>query len=249
MGKQNEIEIDLGVLFLYLLKKIKVIAFGTLLFLVTALIVSSIFLPVQYTATTRVYVLNRDTGNDVSYSDYQVANQMIEDYRVLITGVNVTKEVIQQLKLEMTEEDLEKMIQIEVLKNTRILQIGVEDIDPVRAANIANCVREVASAQIKDIMDVEAVNLIYEAETPMEPSGPNVVKITLLTAAAGMFLIVVYYGFVCVMDDAIRTEEDVETYLNLSVLSVIPNSDVLEKRDDSRDKAEFKKNAGIKRKC
>ena len=246
MEKQNEMELDLGVLMLYLLQKSKIIAVVTLLVAAAAFGISSFALPVQYTASTRVYVLNRNGGSDLSYSDYQVADQMIEDYSILITGTNVTREVISRLELNMTEEKLEKMIRVEVLKNTRILQISVKDTDPVRAAEIANCVRTVASEQIKTIMAAEAVNLIYEAETPREPSGPDVLKITLFSALGGLLTASMYFGILCVLDDGIRTEEDVASQLNLCVLSVIPNSQLLEKRDNPRRDTEIRKYAGKK---
>lgn len=238
MERQNEMELDLGALMLCLLKKSKMILAASLLAAVVAFAVSSFVIPVRYTASTRVYVLNHNGGGDLSYSDYQLADQMIEDYSVLITGANVTKEVISQMGLAVTEEKLEKMIQVEVPKNTRILQISVRDTDPVRAAEIANCVRTVASDQIQRIMAVEAVNLIYEAETPQKPSGPDVLKITLLSALGGLLLAATYFGILHVMDDGIRTEEDVAAQLNLCVLSAVPNSEALQRRDNPRGSTE-----------
>lgn len=244
MEKGTEMELDLGALMLHLLKKSKIIGAVTLLTAIGAFCVSSFLIPVRYTASTRVYVLNNNTGSDLSYSDYQLADQMIEDYSILITGTNVTKEVISRLKLAVTEEKLEKMIRVEVLRNTRILQISVKDTDPQRAAEIANCVRTVASDQIKRIMAVEAVNLIYEAQTPLEPSGPDVLKITLFSALGGMVLAAMYFAISHVTDDSIRTEEDVAAQLNLCVLSVVPDSEALQRRDNPRGNTEMKKHAG-----
>lgn len=230
MKKEVELEIDLWDLMLHMMKKSKSILSVALLCTVLALVVGCL-LPPEYTGSTRIYVLNRERGLDISYSDYQVADQMLADYKVLITGANVTQEVIEKLELPMTKDELEKMIRLEAPKGTRFLEISITSKDPVQAVAIANAVREVACAEIQRIMDVEAVNLVYEAEMPQEPSGPPLLKITLISGATAMCLMMMYHAFRYVMDDSIRTEEDVEAQLGLHVLAVIPSSEKITKQN------------------
>lgn len=222
MDKDYEIEIDLRTLLLYLVKRAKIIAAGVLLCTLAVLGISAFVLPPEYEVSTRIYVLNRASENMVSYADYQISNQIIEDYKVLITGQNVTKEVIERLHLDISMKKLEKMIQVTAPENTRVLQITVMDTDPARAVNIANTVREVACDQLQTIMAVESVNLVYEAELPQEPVGPNIMTATVIAAALSFVAMVAILSIVHVLDDTIRTEEDVEMYLGVSVLGVIP---------------------------
>lgn len=231
MKNELEMEMDLQDLLLYLLKKMKIIVSLVLLCAAIAFLVSSRFLPVEYTASTRIYVLNREEGIDISYSDYQIANQMIEDYKVLITGTNVTQAVVEKLDLEISKERLEKMIRLEAPKNTRFLEISITDTDPGRAVLLANAVREIACTEIKRIMDVEAVNLVYEAELPQKPSGPPVLKITIITSCIALFVLLLVYSIRHMLDDSIRTDEDVSARLGLNVLAVLPNSDKIKKRN------------------
>ena len=81
-----------------------------------------------------------------------------------------------------------------------------------------------ASVQIKEIMGVDAVNLVYAAETPQGKSGPSVTKNTLIAALVGLVAAVGVLVVIYLLDDTIRTEDDVERYLGLSVLGVIPIS-------------------------
>ena len=222
MEDELEIEVDLRGLILYMIKRYRMIIAITITSCIIGLILAFFILPPVYEATTRIYVLNRETETAVSYSDYQISNQIIADYRVLITGQNVTKEVIRTLELDLSVKDLEEKISVDAPENTRVLQIAVTDSDPHRAVNIANTVREVASQQIQSIMDVESVNLVYEAELPEEPIGPSKLKVTMIAAALGFAITVVFLSGIYAMDDTIRTEEDVEQYLGVSVLGVIP---------------------------
>lgn len=225
MENQNELEIDLLELFYYLKKKILIIAIAFVACAVLGFVGTKLFITPTYTATTRIYVMKQDDGNGVAYSDFQVAAQFVNDYMVLITGRNVTEEVIEILDLNMTSGALQNKITVSAETNTRVLDISVRDTDPQRAADIANCVREIASVQLQEIMYVDAVNLVYAADVPKEPSSPSVMRNTVLAAALGLIAAVGVLAVIFILDDSIRTEEDVERYLGLGTLGVIPVSE------------------------
>ena len=225
MEYQNEEQgLDLLGLALYLKKKVMLIGIVAAVCAVLGMLGTALFIAPKYTASTRIYVLNRQNEDKVVTSDYQIANYMISDYTVLITGRNVTKEVISELDLDLTTKELSEMIEVSAPDETRILQISVTDTDPQRAADIANSVREIASKQIKEIMEVDAVNLVYTAETPGKPSGPSLIKNTLIVMLLGVAAVVGVLSVIFIMDDTIHTEEDVERYLGLGTLGVIPVS-------------------------
>lgn len=226
--RKDEMEIDLIDLFYYLKKKIWAIVAAFLVFAILGAVFTTFFMQDEYTAKTRMYVLNRSSEAGISSSDYSISNYMVKDYEVLITGENVTREVIDRLHLDMSVSKLASKISVSAIENTRILQIIVVDNDAKRAAAIANCVREISSAQIKEIMDVDAVNLVYEAEVPGGKSGPNMTKNMVIAAALGVVLAIGVLVVVYMLDDTIRTDEDVTRFLGLDTLGVIPMSKELE---------------------
>ena len=246
MENQNELEIDLVEVLLYLKKKLLVIILTTILFGAIGFGVSRFVIKPSYTASTRVYVVNKTNDASISNSDLQFSMQVLEDYKVLITGRNVTQEVISKLRLDIKPEELSKKISVTAPSNTRVLQISVTDNDPYLAAKIANSVRTVASKQIKDIMGVDAVNVVYEATAPEEKSSPSNSKNTILASLLGFMLSAGIYVVIFMLDDTIRTEEDVEHYLGLSTLGVIPVSNQLDSSANARSKK--KKNRRNKRK-
>lgn len=228
MENQNEMELDLLELFYYLKRKIWMIVASFVLCGVIGFTVSSFLIAPRYTASTRMYVLNRTNETNVVYADIQISSYLLNDYKVLITGRNVTQEVIRRLNLSQKPERLAAQIDVTSPTNTRVLQINVTDTDAQLAADIANCVREVASEQIQEIMDVDAVKLVYAADVPEKPSSPNVRNNTIIAAAFGLFVSVFFLVVMFMMDDTVRTEEDVQRYLNLGTLGVIPKSSELD---------------------
>ena len=217
-------EIDLVGLFYYLKKKIWIIVMVAVISAVIGFIYTSAFVTPQYTTETRMYVLNRTNENNLTGSDFSVSNYVLNDYKVLITGRNVTQEVIRKLNLNMPHTGLQQKIAVTIPENTRVLQIRVTDASAQRAADIANAVCDVAAVQIQQIMDVDAVKQVYAAEVPQSPSSPNVGRNTATAAFLGLLAAVGILTLIYVIDDTIRTEEDVERHLGLSVLGVIPDS-------------------------
>lgn len=234
MDNQNEIEIDLLDLFHHLKTKFWIILIAVILCGAIGAMFTMNVMEDQYTTETRMYVLNQSSSSAagagaLAYSDFQVADQLLEDYLILMTGRNVVDEVIETLNLNITRDEFNGKVKAKSLNNTRVFQIEVTDTDPQRAADIANCVRDVASRQITEIMNVGAVNLVYEAEVPQKKSGPSMAKNTVLAAAIGAIIAISILTAVYIMDDTIRNEEDVARYLGLSVMGVIPASEELAK--------------------
>ena len=111
---------------------------------------------------------------------------------------------------------------VENISDTRIIAITVEDPDPAMAQTLANEIRDVAADHIKDVMDIEAVNVAEEANLPENPSSPSVMKWTALGIMAGVCLCAGVILLRFLLDDTIKTSEDVERYLGLSTLAMIP---------------------------
>lgn len=217
-------EINLQDLFFFLKRKLWLIVLITIIFAAAAFAVSGFIITPMYTASTRIYVLNRSNETTIAYSDLQISSQFVTDYQELITGRNVTGIVISKMGLDMTDGQLKKKIEVTSPANTRIIHITVESKDPKEAAEIANCVREVATEQIQSIMDAESVRLVYAAEVPQEASSPSVVKYTAIGSVLGLFLILAILIVKHLSDCTIRSEEDVERYLELGVLGTVPIS-------------------------
>lgn len=221
--RDEEMEIDLWEICLLLLHKLPLIlsaaVFAALcLFLGTKLLISP-----TYVSTTQIYILSRQQENSgVTYSDLQLGSQLTADYAELVQSRYVLEEVIQVLGLDSSYEDLSGRVSVTTPDNTRILSIAVTDTDPVRAMDTANAIREVASIHITNVMDIEAVNVVETANMPTTQAGPNTLRNTLIGAVLGAFAAAAAVIIRFLMDDTIKTSEDVEKYLQLSVLAVIP---------------------------
>lgn len=220
---RDEIEIDLKEIVRVVLSKLWFILILGVVFGIGMLVYSKYLLDPIYSSTTKVYVLNRqNTESDVTYTDLQTGAQLTKDYVELVECRTVLTKVIADLDLDMTVEALAGMIEVSNPEDTRIITITVNNKDVYLAQKIANCVRDVASAHIQEVMDLAGVNTVDEANIPTAPSSPNVTRNTIFGVLIGLFFGVAIVIVMYILDDSIRTPDDVERYLNIGVLGTIP---------------------------
>lgn len=229
---EEEIEIDMKGVLIDLWRKLPLIILIGVMTAALGFVYSSFYLTPMYQSTTKMYVLTQlDETRGTTISDVQMGMLLTEDYKELITCRYVMEEVIEQLDLDMSTGQLASEITVTVPESTRILVLTVKDASPVKAKQIADAVREVASEHITNVMKIEAVNVVEEANLPTEKCGPNIKKYTMLGGVAGLFIMCAFFALRFILLDTVRTPEDIENKLGLSVLSVIPvNPNIKKKR-------------------
>ncbi len=191
-----------------------------------------------YESTTKIYILNKNESQNVTYSDMQLGTQLTKDYSELINSRYVLEEVIQKLRLNLDYQGLKEKVSVSSPTDTRIVAITVTDKDPVEAMNIANAIRESASNHIGNVMDIDAVDVVESANMPTKKAGPSYLKWTVISGMLGVLLVCAMILIKYLLDDTIKTSEDVERYLGLSTLAIIP---VIETETDSKKKRKKRK--------
>ena len=126
------------------------------------------------------------------------------------------------MELNLTYKELVEKVTIDNPQDTRILAISVEDPDPNMAKLIADRIAVTSSDYIGDIMEMVPPKLIEEGEVPILKSSPSNTKNALIGGFLGAVLVCGFITVHVILNDTIRTEEDVTKYLGLSVLASVP---------------------------
>ena len=222
VNNDEEREIDLGEIVHLLLSKLWIIILSGIVFCLATVMGTMLLVTPKYESTTKIVVLSKQDSNTLTNQDMQISTSLTKDYVELIKSRTVTEGVIAQLGLDMTHEQLLKKLSVDTPTDTRVVSITIKDTDPYTAAEIANAVRDVASKHIQQVMDIKAVNVVETANIPDEPSSPSLLKSGVIGAALGILLSLAIVVIVYLMNDTVKTPEDVEKYLGLSVLGTIP---------------------------
>lgn len=221
----DEMEIDLLELFQVLLQKAWAIILCMVIGAGLAFGGTKMLLTPKYSASSQIYILTKTTSV-TSLADIQMGAQLTVDFEVLAKSRPVVEEVIDELNLDYTYEELVGMITTLNPSDTRILKMTVENEDPNLAKEIANAMAEVTAERVAYIMTTDKPKIVEEAVTPEKPSSPSTVKNTALGGILGAVLAMGIIVIIYLMNDTIQTEEDVRKYLDLNTLAALP----LEKR-------------------
>jgi len=219
---KEEESIDLLEVLFALLHKWWLILLSTVAVAALAFAYSFFGITPTYQSTTSVYIMNNKDNATITYSDTQLASTLTKDYESLITSRYVIETTIKQCGLDTDYAGLKGRVSVSNQTDTRIINITVTDEDPEMAQYIANSIRKIAASQITSVMNIEAVNVVDEANLPSTPSAPSIKKWVVIGAAVGFFLAALVIIIITLLDDTIKSSEDVERYLEWSTLALIP---------------------------
>ncbi|MCJ7834110.1 Wzz/FepE/Etk N-terminal domain-containing protein [Cuneatibacter sp. NSJ-177] len=222
---EEEVTIDLLELLRLLWSKAWLLVLLTVLGGAAAIGITAGLITPTYESTTKVYVMNRQDDKALTYSDLQTGTQLTKDYSVLVTSRPVIEETIETLGLNKTYEEAVNMIKVSSQTDTRILVITVTSTSPQVAQMMADQVRDSAAKHIKEVMGIEEVNTVEAANYPDRTAGPSYKKNLVIGCLVGFVLAAAIVIFRYLLDDSIHTPEDVERYLELSILGTIPLSE------------------------
>ena len=219
----EDAEIDLVDLMFQLLDKLHYLIF---FFLLGALVFNAYAyfrIAPTYQSTAKMYIVSASDDSVVDLTDLNIGTSLTADYEELMLSYPVLDQVIEKMGLDMSFEQLAKMITINNPADTRILSVTATSTDPELARDIANTMVEVSVTYLPRTMGTEEPNIAQEARTAIRKSGPSYTKYTLMGGILGTLACCAYFIIRYLMDDTLRNAEDVEKYFGVVPLTTIPD--------------------------
>lgn len=216
-------EIDLKELFLILRKRLWVIILVTAVCTAACGLISYYILEPEYlTHTTLMIGRPQEYKQEIEYDDVLLNHKLVSTYGEIAKSRVVAKEWMSNLGLSFTFEELDKKIEVKLVKDTEIIKIVVKDKDGKAAAQIANEIAAVFMKHVARIMNIENVQVIDMAEVPLKPDNPKPVIYMLIASVLGIMISIFFIFVYEYFDNTVKTQEDIEKYFMLPVLGVIP---------------------------
>lgn len=187
---------------------------------------TAFFMTPQYQTTTQVLV-NQSDSEQFDNQDIQASISVINTYRDIINSPAILGDVVDNLNLTYGANTLRNKITVNNENQSQVINITVEDENPQDAEVIANEIASVFSNNVLEIMSVDNVSILTQAEIGENPSPVSpqpLVNIAIGLILGGLLGLGIAF-LRAFMDKRVQTEEDVEKYLGLPVLGTIPRFD------------------------
>ena len=214
-------EIDLVEVFYAVLERWSVILLATVVLATLGYCYGRFLVTPQYASTSALYVLSKSTSI-TSMADIQVGANLTNDYMVVVKGRPVLEQVIENLELEETYDQLKAKVSVTNETNTRILTISVRDKDIKRAKTIADEIADVASAFISEKMDQDPPTIIQYGYTDTKAVSTSPNRYAMYGAMLGFIISVGAAVLLYLLNDKIMTPEDLEKRTGLNTLATLP---------------------------
>ena len=215
--------IDLSKYFFVLKKKMWLICLSAIVYGGISGLVSFYILEPVYEANTSLIVNKEIKKTQITTTDdLNYVQKLAITYGEIIKSRTVITSTIEKLKLDMTYEELEKIISVSNVSDTQIIKISIEHKNPVLATKICNTIPEIFTKEVQRISKASGVEVIDKAIVPEEPIKPN----KIMNIAIAMLLGVMVSVFVICLTEALNTSikepKDIEEKLGIPVFGVVP---------------------------
>ena len=219
-------EIDLKeFIMLFWNKKVSIILI-TIIFMFIGIIYSVGFVTPKYTSSTTLLLATSESSNSktntITTSDITLNSKLVSTYSELVKSKNVTRQVISNLGINETEDELRNSITVSSVKDTELIKISVTDKNATNAYNIANEIAKVFTQKVSEIYNINNVQILDQAEISTTPSNINHAKDIIMFTFVGLFVAIVFVLVANMLDTTIKSSEEVEKLCNVPVIASIP---------------------------
>ena len=158
---------------------------------------------------------------DSEYTNLIVAKQLVSTYKEFAVSSKVLNEVINNLGLDYTHNQIREMITVKTVSGTIILDIVVNNQSAHQATIIANEIVQVIVELDKEYLGTDSIDILDFASLPIQPANESrllYLIVGILFSLSISIVLVLLYGFI---NDKIETEEQIENHLGINSLGKI----------------------------
>ena len=214
-------EIDIREIFQILKKYLLPIIVVPILFAIVGAVVSLYFMNPVYEASTTIIVRqDKAIDEEISKTDVDLSKSLIYTYAEMAKSNTVLENTSKRLSIESLNVN---SITVSPVKDTQILQVSVQNKDPQLTNNISNTFIEEFTSEIIRITKTNNVAVVDFATLPHKPIKPNKLMNIIIAAILGEMLVLLIVFLIEYLDNTIKSEKDVEKYLGVTLIGIIPN--------------------------
>ncbi len=196
------------------------------IFITIGVVYSFSFVTPKYTSSITMVLVStsndENTNSTITTTDINLNSKLISTYSKLVKSKTVLKEVISKLNLNIDINNLRNNVSVGSINNTELIEVKVSNENAELAARIANEIGRVFKEKVREMYNINNVEIMSEAKVEREPANINHKKDVIVFGLLGIIVSIVYVSFVNMLDTTIKNPDTIEEEFGLPVLSSIP---------------------------
>lgn len=202
----------------------------TLLGAILAFAVTVLAIRPTYRSSFTAYVNNHSTSSDtdiqtLNNGDTAASQFLAQTYAVIMTSRPLVEDALKKSKLGYTYEEVADSISADVQTNTQLLTLNVTMRNAIEAKGLADAIASVAPSYIADIVEGSSMKIVSKPVLATRRYSPSITKNTVIGALLALLIALALVIVQDLMDDRIRSANDLEKRFGISILGTIPDFD------------------------
>jgi capsular polysaccharide biosynthesis protein len=205
-------------------KRRKMIAAITIVCALLSGILSYFVLAPVYQAQTTI-IVGKPQSNDTSqqYNDVMMYQNLVKTYSRIAQSKSVAKAAASKLNSGISADAIQKDVTVTSEDGTQILTIMAENNNAQEAVNIVNAVTTSFVEESKKVFPTGSdIQVMDSPEFPKTSSKPRKALNIVVSILAGLMASIGFAYMLEYLDRTIKDENDVEKYLDMPVIGIIP---------------------------
>lgn len=227
----GEVDLEIRDIFKILKNRWKIIAVITTIITIFVAVMSCFIIKPVYEANTKVFI-GKEQIKDVKYdnNDVEMYQKLLKTYAELIKTNDLIENAINENNLDIKASAVISTLSATPRTDTQILQISYENNDNGLAEEVLVAVTDEFIKESKILIPNGTVKVIESAKLPQYPVSPNSAKNIALGLFGGFIFAIVISVFIEYMDNTLKTKEQIEEIMEISVIGMILCEDTNYKR-------------------
>ena len=214
-------------------EKILIVLIAVLSCVALVLIYDGLVKTKKYSTYTTIALVKANSENaTITQSDIQVNQNLVNTYSEIVKSKKVLKQVIKELKLDYSVEELSSRISVTSLNDTEIIKISVLDESSKRAYNITNEIAKVFIKEISSIYQMNNVSIVDVPEISNKVANNTLIKDLILSIGVGIMLSVGILFVIFYFDDTVKFSEEFEEEIGVPVVAKVFRSRIENNKKD-----------------
>ena len=228
--EEEYVTIDLQEIFNLLMKKIVWIGLAAAVCGIAGFVINWFVLRPVYQADAMMIVNTREEQNVLITNDQiNSARQLVNTYEVILKSDTVLDQVLSALiargmngASRLTLNDIKSKITVSPVNNTQVMKISAQDYDPDMALAMVDEILTVAPSIIIRTVKAGSVEVVSFPKLNPNPVSPKKIRNLALCVVGGAVAAAAFIIIQDLLDNTVKTDEDIRKKLDIPVLGVIP---------------------------
>lgn len=167
------------------------------------------------------YTSKNGPKDEISSDELTLNEKLVNTYTEIIKSESVMDRVIQNLNLKLTTKQLISNVTVTQENESAVLKVRVKAKDAETSTKIAAEITKVFFQRIEELYNITSAKVLDEPKINETPVNISPIKYSAIGAAIGLALSLGILLVIYMLNDNIKSEEDIEKGTKLPVLASI----------------------------